>query len=140
MPAYATTDDLAEWIDGDLPDNAKAILRTAAYAVREATSTAYYSADQNTGLPLDVTTAAAFRDATCAQAAALIALGIDPLAGGGTEASVERSVGIGSARIEYADANDAAQARAQLLGGLCQEASRIIRQSNIVLGRPWVVG
>lgn len=140
MPAYATVDDLAAWIDGDLPDNAKAVLRSAAYAVREATSTAYYPADKVTGLPTDASTLAAFRDATCAQAAAIIQLGIDPLMGGSTDPQVESAVGIGSAHVQYADAALAVQARQQVLNGLCQEAARILRQSNIVLGVTWVVG
>jgi hypothetical protein len=140
MPAYATQDNLASWIDGDLPANAKAILRSAAYAVREATETAYYAADPTTGLPTDAGVAQAFQDATCAQAAAMIQQNVDPLMGGGSDAQVESAISIGSAHIVYADAALSAESRAQLLGGLCLEASRILRQSGIRLGRPWVNG
>ena len=60
------------------------------------------------------------------EAAALIAMDMDPLAGGATEAEVEQQLSIGSAHITYADASLATQTRAQLLGGLCLEASRIL--------------
>ena len=140
MTPYASTDDLAAWLGADAPANATLLLRTASYAVREATETAYYAADPVTGLPTATATLAAFRDATCAQAAALHAIDIDPTAGGALEVGVQTSIGIGSARITYADAAEAVAAKQQILGGLCLEAARILRQANIVLGVPWVVG
>lgn len=140
MTPYASTDDLTAWTGTTAPANATLLLRTASYAVREATETAYYAADPVTGLPTDTKTLGAFRDATCAQAAALAAADIDPTFGGTLEPGVQTSIGIGSARITYADAADAVAAKQDLIGGLCLEARRILRQAGIVTGVPWIVG
>ena len=138
---YAQPDDLAAWMEADAPANATRLLRTASLAVREATETAFYAVDSVTGLPTDATLLQAFNDATCSHAAALYTFSIDPLAGGTLESGmVESAVGIGTARITYADATAALEAQGELVNGICLEASRILRQSGIVLGIPWVVG
>lgn len=137
-PAYATLDDLAQWVDDDLPTTSPAILRSAAYAVADEVALAVYSTDPSTGLPTDPALIAAFRDATCAQAAWLITNDIDAFSGGAT-ARLEDSVAIGSARVNYADAADAAAARRRGLDGLCPEACRILAHAgltNIVLNVP----
>lgn len=140
MPVYATSDDLSAWTGSPAPTNAAGLLRTASFAVQEATETAFYQVDVN-GLPIDSNVLAAFRDATCAQASAMTTQGVDPLAGGTyTSDGVEQSVGIGSARIQFADAADAIWASQQLLQGLCPEAQRILRLAGIQVGVPWVAG
>lgn len=142
MPTiYATADDLATWLgDTPAPANAVALLRSASMAVTEATETAFYAADSN-GLPTDAKTLQAFKDATCIQAAALMAFGVDPNAGGTLEAgAVESSVGILSARVTYADAAAGVDAQQQLLNGLTLDAQRALRQAGIHLGVPWIVG
>lgn len=137
-PIYATVDAFAEWIDTDLPANARALLRTASMAVREATEAAWYDTDPATWMPTDASVAQAFSDATCCQAAFLNATGYDPFAG--FESSVEVAVGVGSAKVQYADAADAAAARQAAIYGLCPEAWRILRQARIYYNSPWVVG
>jgi hypothetical protein len=139
---YATPTDLTAWMAPTvIPANATQLLRTASLAIREATETAFYAADPTTGLPTDTVLLQAFNDATCAHAAALYTFSIDPLAGGTLESGVvESSVGIGTARITYADAAAALAAKGELVNGICLEASRILRQAGIVLGVPWIVG
>lgn len=139
-PVYATADDLAAWTDQEAPANARALLRSAAYRVREATATAFYPADAATGLPTKPELLEAFRDATCAHAAFMAAEGIDPFAGGTYDATVESDVQVGSGRVGYADANAAAAIRIQAVQGLCPEAWLILRQSGLRWGAPWVVG
>lgn len=140
---YATAEDLTSWltISGATPPaNPGGYLRTASMAVTEATETAFYATDSQ-GLPTDAKTLQAFKDATCAQAAALAAFEVDPTAGGILEGGqVETSVAILSARVTYADNQAAVDGQKQLLEGLVPEARRILRQAGLMLGVPWVVG
>jgi hypothetical protein len=140
---YAAPPDLSAWLalsGAQMPEFPGGYLRTASMAVTEATETAFYATDSD-GLPTETKTLQAFKDATCAQAAALIAFEIDPTAGGTLEAGgVETSVAIGSARITYADTIAAIEAIQQLLGGLTRDAALILRQAGIQLGIPWIVG
>lgn len=139
MLVYASTDDLAAWIGGDAPVNAAGLLRSASLAVREATSLAFYATD-STGLPTDTTLLQAMNDAACCQAAWLNAEGVDPNLGGTLAAGVETSVGIGSARITYADGAEAAAAKQRALTGLCPDAQRILRNAGLTPTAPWIVG
>lgn len=138
---YADDTALTAWLSPTpLPTNSAKILRTASMAVTEATETAFYATD-STGVPTDAVTKQAFQDATCAQAAALIAYGVDTDAGGILEGgTVETSVALLSARVTYADNQAAVDGQQQLLNGLVPEAQRILRQAGLVLGVPWVVG
>lgn len=139
-PAYATSADLATWLGTAAPANAAALLRTAAYRVREATATAFYAADPVTGLPTATNLVQAFKDATCSHAAFLFTEGIDPNSGGTHDPSVESSAGVGSGQVTFADANAAATIRWQALQGLCPEAWLILKQSGLRFGAPWLVG
>lgn len=140
MLVYATRDDYAAWISDTAPANIDALLRTASLAVREATELAFYTADA-TGMPTDPTQLQAFNDATCCQAAALAAFGVDPNAGGTLESGgVETSVGIGTARETFADAAAAVEAQQNLIQGLTPDAKRILRNAKLMPASPWVVG
>ena len=139
MLVYASTDDLQTWLGAAAPANATALLRSASLAVREATELAFYDTD-STGRPTDATILQAFNDATCCQAAWLTTEGVDPNLGGTLEAGVEASVGIGSARITYADGADAAAAKQRALTGLCPDAQRILRNARLTPTAPWIVG
>lgn len=139
MLIYATTVDLQGWTGATPPANAEAQLRTASLMVREATMTSYYAVD-GTGVPTDATILQAFKDACCAQAAALSAAGIDPLGGGVIKSGVASQKAVGSARIDYADAAAAAASRAGLVGSLCTEAHRILQEVGIMSGAVWTVG
>ncbi|MER7070965.1 hypothetical protein [Terrabacter sp. NPDC000476] len=127
---YASTDDLADWTGAVAPDNATALLRTASGLVADATITAWYAAD-TLGMPTSSPVAEAFKDATCAHAAAMAAAKVDPAAGSavGVGAAVRKKVG--TAEIEYAGAADAAAAKARLLDTLCPEAVRILRAAGL---------
>lgn len=141
MLVYAKSTDYAAWTGTTAPSNITQVLRSASLAVREATELSFYATD-TTGMPTDPGILQAFNDATCCQAAALIALGVDTNAGGAVVASVKESKSIGSARITYAaqDAKNAAEAKQQALTGLVPEAIRILRDAGALKLSPWVVG
>lgn len=139
MLVYATVDDLDDWIT-PIPTNADALLRSASLRVREATKTARYTVD-GTGLATDATVLQAFKDATCAHAAALATAKVDP-AGGGvlTKASTAAAKSVGSASVSYADAASAAAAKASLHTSLCPDAVTILQQAGLLSGEVWVIG
>lgn len=136
MLTYATTDDLQTWIGAAVPTDADQLLRTASMAVRDATMTNYYPVD-GTGLPTDAKTLQAFKDATCAHAAALSDAKVSATAGGVLAANVATSKKVGSASIDYAGAGAATQAKQALLAGLCPEGVQILRQAGIACAAPW---
>jgi hypothetical protein len=140
---YAASADLAEWLSltgTPMPDYPGGFLRTASMAVTEAMETGFYAVD-STGLPTDAKTLQAFKDATCAQAAALIALEIDPAAGGILQGGqVEQAVQLLSARVQFADSAAAVEGLQQILGGIVPESARCLKQAGLVVGVPWIVG
>lgn len=138
---YAAESDYTAWTGAAEPANITQILRSASLAVREATELYYYQVD-DTGLPSDATVKKAFNDATCAQAAALVALEYDPSTGGTITATVEQSTQIGTAHITMApaDAQAAAEAKARAITGLVPEAQRILRNAGLQVNTPWLVG
>ncbi|GAA2037368.1 hypothetical protein GCM10009740_31460 [Terrabacter terrae] len=130
MLVYATPEDLAPWTGATVPDNAEQLLRVASGLVADATITAWYTADAS-GLPTSTPIAQAFKDATCAHAAAMATAKVDPAGGAavGVGAAVRKKVG--SAEVEYAGAADAAAARSRLVDTLCPEAVRILRAAGL---------
>jgi hypothetical protein len=141
VPAMlAGPDDLASWTGQAAPENATPLLRSATLLVQEATAQAYYATDPVTGLATDAQTKQALNDATCIQAAAWAALGIDPLRGGVAEAGVESSTKIGTAAVAYADAEIAAQAEYAALTGLVPEAMRKLMANNLIVPQAWAFG
>lgn len=65
---YATTTDLADWLQAAPPlDAARRLIRATSYLDANPLKTAVYDVDDD-GLPTDAVVAAALRDATCAQA------------------------------------------------------------------------
>jgi len=138
-PLLAQESDLDSWMGG-LPANAGALLRQATQIVLDATNVAYYPVDSTTGLATDPIVAAALNQATCAQAAALSTLGIDPNAGGVVMPGVESSKGIGTAHITYADAANASATRQSAANNLVPEAERILRLNNLLIPVAWWFG
>lgn len=132
--------DLAEWTGADAPVNAKALLRSATSLVLSASSSSYYAVDPLTGLATDAATAKALTDATCIQAAAWAALGINPLTGGVQVAGVATSKSIGTAHITYADGAAAATAKARALTELVPEAVRKLVENNLMDSNVWMYG
>lgn len=140
MIIYATADDLATWsetLDDDCDPTAA--LRSASLRVAEAIAGDYYTTD-DTGLPTDPVALQALNDATCCHALALLTLKIDPNTGGAATTGVVTSVGIGSARKTFADATQAAAARACAAGQLVPDALLILRQAGMATTRVWSYG
>ncbi len=132
--------DLAAWTGAAVPANATPLLRSASSLVLDASSSSYYAADPATGLATDPVVAQVLNDATCIQAAAWAALGIDPLLGGVVVAGVASQKSIGSAHLSYADAAQAADAKAKALTTLVPEAARKLRDNNLMDSNVWMYG
>lgn len=128
----AVSADFTTWTGGSAPANIAQILRACSSLVLDATETAYYAVDPLTGIATDAQTKNAMRDATCIQAAAWVALNIDPATGGVIQSSAKRSKKIATAAIEYADADAAARARTAAYTGLVPEALRKLQQNNLL--------
>ena len=136
----AQPSDLATWTGVAAPVNATVLLRSASSLVLQASSSSYYAADPLTGLATDPVVAQVLNDATCIQAAAWDALGINPLTGGVITAGVASSKSIGTAHITLADATAAATARAQAVTTLVPEAVRKLVENNLMDSNVWVYG
>jgi len=132
--------DLATWTGNPAPTNATALLRSASSLVLSASGSSYYATDPVTGLPTDPVVAKVLSDATCIQAAAWDALGINPLLGGVQTAAVASQKSIGTAHIVLADAASAAQARAASLNTLVPEAARKLVENNLMDTNVWLYG
>lgn len=128
-PIYATPAAWIEWSgQADTPADFVPLLRTASRAVR--TATALWRYDALDGLPTDPDLAEAMRDATCSQISALIALGIDPDAGGTLDGGFESSVKLGSAQVSYTGVESVMAARQATAQGLCPEAIGILQNAG----------
>lgn len=134
MLIYATSAQLDEWLDGPLPANATTLLRSASLLVRGATVASVYDVDP-AGLPTDPAVLAAFRDATCAQAAMWVAAGIDPVGGGVASSAPVRSKKLGSGSVDYDTSVNASvtafTAKQAASRELCAEAYMILRQAGL---------
>lgn len=82
--AYATSEELAMWLNEDTPANAAWLLDRATELI-DSVATAPFNVDLTTGLPVDAGVAATLRDATCAQVRFWLEVGyendVDGLAG-----------------------------------------------------------
>lgn len=130
----ANPGDLAQWTGTAAPANATQILRSCTSLVLEATEGAYYDVDPATGLATDAQILKAMQDATCIQAAAWIALKIDPSTGGVLAGSVAGSKKIGTAQIVYDSTATASAnaARAAAYSGIVPDARRKLQQNNLI--------
>lgn len=123
---YATTADLANYLEAAPPAGARRLLRRASRRVDQALLTALYDTDDD-GLPTDVKITTALRDATCAQVEYWATSGTDP---GGADA-VYDDVAIGSARLSRRTTSGApAGVR------LCADAAEILRLAVDSSGLP----
>jgi hypothetical protein len=133
VPAtLATPADLAAWTGVAAPTTAVATLRSCTTLVLDATKLARYDTDAATGVATGPLILAAMRDATCIQAAAWIALGINPLTGGIDVGGVKKSKKIGTASFEIAGAEQTAAAKAHAVHNLVPEAEAKLRQQNLI--------
>ncbi|MFJ2619694.1 hypothetical protein [Glutamicibacter sp. NPDC087344] len=94
-----------------------------------------YAVDSD-GMPRHADRAAAFKEATCEQAAFWAANGLDPSAGELVEVGkrVASSKSIKGATVSYdaADAASAKQARVNALRVLCTSAFQILRNAGLI--------
>lgn len=139
MIVHATTDDLAAepWLFD--PPNAAQLLRAASSLIDRETVTAVYGVNSDTGRARDQRILDALRDATCAQAATWVALGVDPLKGGADPSAAVRRKSLGSGTIEY-DTATVAAARTQAADSLAPEAAQILASAGLLTPRVWAHG
>lgn len=137
MPVYATSEDLSEWTGAAAPAAVERLLRQASRLVRRATLTAVYETNPATDLPVEPDVLDAFRDATCAQVEAWVALDIDPSAGpaGAAAAPIPQSSSILGATVNYAVSLTLGDARAAAARDLSGEAYDILTEAGLVHGR-----
>jgi hypothetical protein len=123
---YATTADLANYLEAAPPEGARRLLRRASRRVDDALLTALYDVD-TAGMPTDPLVITALRDATCAQVEYWATSGADP---GGADA-VYDEVAIGSARLSRrSTGGPPAGVR------LCADAAEILRLAVDSSGLP----
>lgn len=139
MLVYADPAALVAWTGQPAPDNAAQLLRSASVMVRGATRTALYAV-QPSGLPVDDDLREALRDATCAQAAAWSAAGIDPTAPVAARGRVATSKSLGSGSVTYADAASVVAAQDALRERLTDEAAAILADAGLTGGPAIVYG
>lgn len=140
MLVYATESDLTEgeWVDTP-PANAKRLLRSASVLVTDATVTATYATDGD-GTPTG-TAREAMRDATCAQVASWVALGIDPAKGKADDSGkTVAAKSIRGASVQYAVYASTAEARQAAATTLADEALRILRGAGLITSAVQVTG
>jgi hypothetical protein len=136
---YATSDDYTTYIGGSAPANIVALLRSASRLVADELFAVVYPVDAD-GAPTLAKDITATLEATCTQAAAWAALGIDPLAGGVVTAKVVASKNLDGGGVAYAGASDAAAARAYAVDHLVPDAWRILNQAGLTTTRVWISG
>ena len=137
MIVHATPEDLDVWTGEVPPANAAGLLRSASLLVDRTIITATYVVDGD-GRATDSTILGALRDATCAQAAAWAAAGIDPAAGVPGAMRQVRRKSLGSGTVEYEPG--ASQAAVEALGGLTPDAVQILAHAGLMSGAVWLYG
>lgn len=133
---FATPRDLADYLNPDAdpgtaepPANAKRLLRNASREVSRITMASIYDTDVD-GMPTEDTIAAAFAEATCAQAE--WAIGNGDADGDGPGGYSEASFGsITLKRASTADSTITQQASGEA-------ATAILRDAGVLPGYPWV--
>lgn len=137
--AFASPEDFATWNGQAGPANITSVLRSCTALVQKATAMDLYAVDPSTGLPTDTATLGALRDATCIQAAAWVALNIDPASGGVIVSSkAVKSKKLATGAIEYNDAEvqAVAQAREAAYTGLVPDAVQFLRSRGLASFAP----
>lgn len=131
----ATSDEYATWAGTVAPAGIDNIIRSCTTLVLAATKTAVYATDPETGLATDDIVKNALRDATCIQAAAWVALNIDPATGGVMQTGkIVRRKKIGTAEVEYTEveAKAVTAARAAAYSSLVPEAHTYLRNRGLI--------
>lgn len=153
IPAsFVTAADVAEWmgmadanglpLTAQLPATILPTIRSCTRMVLLATMGSFYDADPATGLPTDSQALQAMKDATCIQAAAWVALDINPFLAGMAENVVETSTKLASAAVSYSVQGAAAAAadRAWAAKHLVPEATSVLVQNDLLGTQVWTYG
>jgi hypothetical protein len=130
MRIYATTEELADWVD-PLPENAAGLLRSASGLVRSETRTAVYATDAG-GYPTDTALRTAFRDAVCAQVKFWADLKVDPSTGAAGVKPAAASKSIGGASITYE--TGATVAKVEALNAMAPDAWLALSDAGLLGG------
>lgn len=142
---YAPASDLVVYVYGEgstteIP-NVDRLLIAASQAVRQATISAVYNADEH-GTPYDVRLRDALHDATILQAAALLAVGWTPGASVATEPKAVASKSQGGTSVSF-EAGGGAQGearRALIAGALDPSARRVLDEAGLIVNTVAPVG
>lgn len=144
MLLYADTDDLTAYpgVPSPLPDDAEQLLRVASRQVRHATRFALYDTDAD-GYPSNEDLRGVFREATVAQVAMWLHLGITPTSGVQSLGSRVASKAAGGRSITYRE--DSAELTAKRAAVAEQitpgtEAALILSDSGLLSWGPWAAG
>ena len=120
---YATTEDLSSWVDTE-PDNVVSLLRSASIRVAKACNISPYQTP-------DPSSTDALRDATCAQVASWVALGVDPAKSGTDLPGPVKVSALLDARIER-DTSAATKLLETVTEDLCEDAVAILLQAGLL--------
>ena len=129
MRIYCTVDDVEAWTGEPAPENVAALIRSASSIIEHTTRNDLYDVTP-AGLPSDDDVADAFRDATCAQVAALIAADLDPDAGIAADKAEIASSKVLSGSVTYDTAGRRA-ARRRVENIVTGSAYRILRNAGL---------
>lgn len=141
MTVYATTADYVTYSGAAAaPDNIASLLRSASRLVRRATVTAVYLTDTDEA-PTDAKVIEAFMEATCEQASAWVAAGVDPTAAGLLATPVLAGKSLDGASITYAaNLSTSLAARQEMAACLCDQALLILQDAHLAPTRVWTYG
>jgi hypothetical protein len=129
--SYATTADLAAWLQAAPPAGSARLLARATEVVDGATVSAVYDVTGDDELPSDAGVAAAFRDAVCAQVEAWQANGTSHAGAG---AAQWQTITAGRISLGRAGGSTAVPVNG---GQLAEHAAGILRRAGLI-GRPWM--
>lgn len=147
MPlVYATVDDWRTYNGLDegapIPANLAMLLQAGSLAVRTYTSVTVYHVD-DAGKPTNPFILQAFKDATCAHATAMDALGIDPAKGGVVEQNTYSSKSISGASFTFntAEQTDIVELKQRIAAGVLAPTARaILDAAGLNAVGPWRAG
>lgn len=123
LQVYATDADLGTWVD-TVPPNSALLLRYASIRVAKACNISPYTTPDPTSAPV-------LKDATCAQAASWITLGIDPAKSGTDIPGPVKSVTLLDKKIDR-DTSAATKLLEQAAQDLAEAARDILVQAGLL--------
>lgn len=123
LVVYATEQDVSGWVATE-PDNVDSLIRSASIRVARACDISPYQTP-------DPSSTDALRDATCAQVASWVALGVDPAKSGTDLPGPVKVSALLDARIER-DTSAATKLLETVAEDLCEDAVAILLQAGLL--------